>query len=76
MARFAVNKTVMRIEPRGWCPAECPKRWPKRCSRFRRPAVQRSMGAGLPRPHLPAADHDDREAMLNRWKMVRSSAGR
>ena len=33
MARFAVNKTVMRLAPRSWLRVVFPRRWPKR--RFR-----------------------------------------
>jgi uncharacterized protein YyaL (SSP411 family) len=48
VARFAINKTVMRIAPfRNWFQAGFPRRWPKRCYRFRR-RRSRGLGHGLP----------------------------
>jgi uncharacterized protein len=41
VAGFAVNKTVMRIEPSRLFPASFPTRWPKRCCKCRRPQLQK-----------------------------------
>jgi uncharacterized protein len=39
VAGFAVNKTVMRIEPSRLFPASSPMRWPKRCCKCLRPPL-------------------------------------
>ena len=57
VARFAVNKTVMRIAPRRLVPGGIPEALAETLLQVPRPAGAAGVGHRLPRTHLPAADH-------------------
>ncbi len=54
---FAVNKTVMRIAPSRLVPGGIPEALAETLLQVPAPAGAAGVGAGLPRAHLPAADH-------------------
>ena len=60
VARFAVNKTVMRIDPSRLVAGEIPEALAETLLQVPPPSGVGSLGDGLPRAHLPAADYGRR----------------